>query len=101
MLLHFLEKVRQVLSTSGAKNILMFGPVKNAGWHIMGTAKMGIDAKTSVVNQYGQSHDHKNLFIVDSSIFVTSGAVNPASTIQALSLYISDYIKYNFYQIVK
>jgi choline dehydrogenase-like flavoprotein len=101
MLVHGLEKGRQVLVASGAKNVLQFGPVKNAGWHIMGTAKMGIDSRTSVVNQYGQSHDHKNLFIIDSSIFVTSGAVNPASTIQALSLYISDYIKYNFNQIVK
>ena len=54
---------------------------------------MGIDPNNSVVNKYGQTHDVKNLFIADSSVFVTSGGVNPASTLQALSLYISDYIK--------
>jgi choline dehydrogenase-like flavoprotein len=50
---------------------------------------------TSVVNRWGRSHDVKNLFIVDGSIFVTSGAVNPTSTIQALALYIGDSIKKN------
>jgi choline dehydrogenase-like flavoprotein len=48
-----------------------------------------------VVNRWGRSHDVKNLFIVDGSIFVTSGGVNPASTIQACALYIADTIKKN------
>ena len=39
------------------------------------------------------SHDVKNLFIVDGSIFVTSAGVNPTRTIQALALYIADSIK--------
>jgi hypothetical protein len=47
----------------------------------------------SVVNEWGRSHDVKNLFIVDGSIFVTSGGVNPTSTIQALALYIADNMK--------
>ena len=42
-----------------------------------------------------RSHDVRNLFIVDGSIFVTAGAVNPTSTIQALALYIGDRIKTN------
>ncbi len=100
ILIHGLERGKEVLNASGANSVLQFGPVRNAGWHIMGTTKMGLDASKSVVNQYGQTHDHRNLFIVDSSIFVTSAAVNPASTIQALSLYISDYIKNNFNQII-
>ena len=58
----------------------------------MGTAKMGNDPIKSVVNKWGNSHDVSNLFIVDSSIFVTSGGVNPASTLQALSLYITNHI---------
>ena len=37
----------------------------------------------------------KNLFIVDGSLFVTSGGVNPTSTIQALALYVADSIKKN------
>ena len=43
-----------------------------------------------MVNAWGRSHDVKNLFIVDGSILVTSGGVNPTSTIQALALYIAD-----------
>jgi choline dehydrogenase-like flavoprotein len=46
-----------------------------------------------VVNEWGRGHDVKNLFIVDGSIWVTSGGVNPTSTIQALALYIADGIK--------
>ena len=61
----------------------------------MGTCRMGHDPETSVVNGWDRSHDVKNLFIVDGSIFVTSGAVNPTSTIQALALYIGDRIKTN------
>ena len=41
----------------------------------------------------GRSHDVKNLFIVNGSLFVTSGGVNPTSTIQALALYVADQMK--------
>jgi choline dehydrogenase-like flavoprotein len=54
---------------------------------------MGADPVRSVVNEWGRSHDVKNLFIVDGSLFVTSGGVNPTSTIQALALYIADQMK--------
>jgi choline dehydrogenase-like flavoprotein len=54
---------------------------------------MGLDPKRSVVNEWGRSHDVKNLFIVDGSIFVTSAGVNPTSTIQALALYVADQMK--------
>ncbi len=54
---------------------------------------MGTDPERSVVNEWGRCHDVKNLFIVDGSIWVTSGGVNPTSTIQALALYIADSIK--------
>ena len=61
---------------------------------------MGLDPNNSVVNEWGQSHDVKNLFIIDGSVFVTSGAVNPTTTIQALALYISDQIKNNITTII-
>jgi choline dehydrogenase-like flavoprotein len=54
---------------------------------------MGHDPVRSVVNEWGRSHDVRNLFIVDGSIFVTSGAANPTSTLQALALYIADQMK--------
>jgi choline dehydrogenase-like flavoprotein len=59
----------------------------------MGTARMGNDPATSVVKAWGRSHDVRNLFIVDGSIFITSAGVNPTHTIQALALYIADQIK--------
>ena len=54
--------------------------------HLLGTARMGNDPRTSVVNSYGQSHDVPNLYIADGSIFVTSGTANPTATITALAL---------------
>ena len=98
MLLHGEERAKEVLLAAGAKEILKKSNNDvwwRAGWHQMGTARMGNDPKNSVVNGWGRSHDVKNLFIVDGSIFVTSGAVNPTSTIQALALYIGDRIKAN------
>jgi choline dehydrogenase-like flavoprotein len=93
MLSHGLSRGRELMIAAGAKKTVAFGPVRNTGWHLMGTARMGIDPKVSVVNSSGQSHDVPNLFIIDSSIFVTAGGVNPTSTIQALALRISDCIK--------
>jgi choline dehydrogenase-like flavoprotein len=54
--------------------------------HQCGTARMGSDPTTSVVDTFCRSHDHKNLFIVDASVLPTSAAVNPALTIAALAL---------------
>ena len=90
ILKHGLSKAIRVLKKAGAKKIISFAPIKHAGWHLIGTAKMGNKKKSSVVNKFGQTHDLKNLLIVDSSIFPTSSAVNPISTSQALSLYIAD-----------
>jgi len=56
---------------------------------------MGTDPASSVVNSWGRSHDVRNLFIVDGSVFVSAGAVNPTSTIQALALYFADTMKKN------
>ena len=98
MIKHGEERAREVLIAAGAKKILSKNDDNvwwRAGWHQMGTCRMGHDPKKSVVNGWGRSHDVKNLFIVDVSIFVTAGAVNPTSTIQALALYIGDQIKKN------
>ena len=66
--------------------------MRGAGWHLLGTARMGTDPGMSVVDGYGRAHDVKNLFVIDGSLFVTSGAVNPTSTIQALALWVADHI---------
>ena len=95
MLSHGINKCKKLLKIAGAKEVVAFGPVRNAGWHIVGTAKMGAFKKNSVVNKFGQCHDVKNIFIIDSSIYPSSSGVNIASTVQAVSLMISDYIKKN------
>jgi choline dehydrogenase-like flavoprotein len=61
--------------------------------HIMGTTRMGLNPKTSVIDQDLRSHDHPNMFIVGSSVFPTAGTANPTLTIAALSLRAADTIK--------
>ena len=58
----------------------------------MGTAKMGEDPVNSVVNSNCETHDVKNLYIIDGSVFATSAAVNPTPTIQAIALRTADAI---------
>jgi choline dehydrogenase-like flavoprotein len=95
MLQHAIDRGTEVLKAAGATEIESEAPWRPAGWHNMGTARMGNDPETSVVNSWGRAHDVRNLFIIDGSIFVTSAGVNPTSTIQALALYIADSMKKN------
>lgn len=92
---------KEALLSAGSKKIIMPDDKvwRRPDWHQMETARMGTDPKQSVVDSWGRCHDVKNLFIVDGSIFVTSAAVNPTSTIMALALYIGDSIKNNRYRI--
>jgi choline dehydrogenase-like flavoprotein len=60
--------------------------------HELGTCRMGDDPKKSVLNKWNQSHDVKNLFVVDGSSFVTGGSQNPTMTILALSMRASEYL---------
>jgi choline dehydrogenase-like flavoprotein len=68
--------------------------------HYLGTARMGRNPERSVVDQWGRAHDVRNLFIIDGSVFVTSGATEPTSTIQANALRVADYIKKNAKQLL-
>jgi len=60
--------------------------------HEVGTCRMGDNPKTSVLNKWNQSHDVKNLFVVDGSCFVTCGWQNPTMTISALSMRASEHL---------
>ena len=95
MLDHGVARATQALTAAGARRVVCEAPMRIAGWHLMGTARMGTDPERSVVNAWGRCHDVPNLFIIDGSIFVTAGGVNPTSTIQGLALYIADTIKKN------
>lgn len=89
---HGLQRGKELMKAAGAIATEAFGPVRHTGWHMMGTARMGLNPESSVINQDFESHEVSNLFIVDSSIFVTSSSVNPANTIQALALMAADKI---------
>ena len=60
--------------------------------HELGTCRMGDSPKSSVLNKWNQSHDIRNLFVVDGSSFVTGGTQNPTLTILALSMRASEYL---------
>ena len=60
--------------------------------HEVGTARMGADPKTSVLNGYCQTHDVKNVFVTDGAPLVTNPDKNPKLTIMALSWRASDYL---------
>ncbi len=68
--------------------------METEGWsiHELGTSRMGNDPKTSVVNQYQQFHDVKNLFVVDGSTHVNASCQNPTWTIMALCWRSCDYL---------
>lgn len=77
----------QMLAAAGFENITSNGPVRPPGHsvHEMGTARMGWDPATSVLNRYNQAHDVNNLFVTDGSCMPSSGTVNPSLTFMALS----------------
>ncbi len=75
------------------------GIYRTPAWHMIGTCRMGADAKSSVVNKWNQSWDVPNLFIVDGSVLATGGVVNPTPTISALALRAAAYIRDNFEQL--
>jgi choline dehydrogenase-like flavoprotein len=60
--------------------------------HELGTARMGNNPKTSVLNKYSQAHDVNNVFVADAASFVTNPDKNPTLTIMALSWRTSEYL---------
>jgi len=89
MLAHGTERASEALRAAGAVEVEVTPLLHAAGWHLMGTCRMGTDPRRSVVDASGRCHDVANLYVVDGSILVTGGAVNPTSTIQAVALRIA------------
>jgi choline dehydrogenase-like flavoprotein len=77
---------REMFEASGIEVVSVDRKVLTEGWsiHELGTARMGNDPKTSVLNQFQQSHDVKNLLVVDGSSHVSASCQNPTWTIMAL-----------------
>jgi choline dehydrogenase-like flavoprotein len=90
MIRHGIDSASRALEEAGAREILAEKLVVYAGFHLLGTAKMGNDPEAGVVDRTCRSHDVGNLMIVDGSVFVTAAAVNPTPTIQAIALYACD-----------
>ncbi len=90
---HGIDRAAEALLSAGATDIKTTPLARYGTGHQMGTAKMGNDPSSSVVDRRGRCHDIDNLLIIDGSIFVTAAAVNPTSTIQALALYIANSLK--------
>jgi choline dehydrogenase-like flavoprotein len=55
------------------------------GIHEMGTARMGNDPKTSILNKFNQAHEVPNLFCTDGAAMTSSGCQNPSLTYMALA----------------
>ncbi|PWA11842.1 GMC family oxidoreductase [Pueribacillus theae] len=87
-----IERAKESLDAAGATDTLASPLMKDCGWHLLGTARMGKDPETSVVNEWCQSHDVPNLYIIDGSVFVTSAGVNPTATICAIALRAVDHM---------
>ena len=66
--------------------------LSDGGEHLLGTARMGDDPATSVIDRFHRSHDVPNLFICDGSSFVTSGRGQPTMTIMALAFRAAEHI---------
>lgn len=78
-----IEAVNNIFNSMGAKEIYS-APIW-FGLHLMGGCPIGSDPNKSIVNEKFQMHNHKNIFIADSSIFPSAPGINPSLTIMALS----------------
>jgi choline dehydrogenase-like flavoprotein len=87
-----LAKAKESLEAAGAYETVVAPLIRETGWHLLGTAKMGTDPATSVVDGWGKSHDVPNLYIFDGSIWPTSSGMNPTATIAALALRCADHL---------
>lgn len=83
----------EMLEAAGAKDIKTqtIPSTPGEGIHEMGSARMGRDPKTSVLNAHNQAHDVKNLFVTDGSFMVSSACQNPSLTYMAMTARACDY----------
>ncbi|MGM0717388.1 MAG: GMC family oxidoreductase [Halobacteriota archaeon] len=87
------EVIRDIMDEVGAEVTGVVGyDDAEMGSHHIGTTRMGTDPEESVVDPTCRTHDLDNLWIASSSVFPTSGAVNPTLSIAALSLQVADHV---------
>jgi choline dehydrogenase-like flavoprotein len=88
------ESAQEMMEAAGFTVVNLRRELLTEGWsiHELGTARMGTDSKKSVLNQFQQSHDVKNLFVVDGSSHVSASCQNPTWTIMALAWRSCEYL---------
>jgi glucoside 3-dehydrogenase (cytochrome c) catalytic subunit len=92
------ETAQEIFEAAGIEIVQVNRNILTEGWsiHELGTARMGNDPKTSVLSQFQQSHDVRNLFVVDGSSHVSAACQNPTWTIMALCWRSCDYLSDEF-----
>ena len=91
----FIAVGTEIMTKAGAEMLAVPNPKPfqpGASVHYVGTARMGDNPKTSVVDKWNRSHDVSNLFVHDAAAFVTAGNQNPTLTIMALAMRSSEHL---------
>ena len=88
------DSAAEMLEAAGAKNVRKNAHPSAPGWaiHEVGIARMGNDPKKSVLNQFQQTHDIKNVFVCDGAGFTSTACQNPTLTIMTLCVRSMDYL---------
>jgi choline dehydrogenase-like flavoprotein len=84
----------EMLEASGVKNVRPYNDMSKhmgIGIHEMGTARMGNDPKTSVLNKFNQVHACKNVFMTDGAFMTSASCVNPSLTYMAFTARAANY----------
>ncbi|MGO1543596.1 MAG: GMC family oxidoreductase [Gulosibacter sp.] len=92
LLAFHVERAKESFEEAGAKKINVAPHIRNTGWHLLGTAKMGSSAEDSVVDHAGRAHTVPNLYIVDGSTWPTSAGTNPTATVVAMAMRTAELI---------
>jgi len=90
-----LAQAKKVLHKAGYRGVFEQRFTIDMNSHMCGTAVAGRDPATSVLDSWCRAHDVRNLFVVDSAFFPSSGAQNPALTIAAQALRVAAEIDWN------
>jgi choline dehydrogenase-like flavoprotein len=93
MRVDMMNDAKEILEAGGLKNVKTYdaGSFPGMGIHEMGTARMGADPKTSVVNKFNQVWDAQNVFVTDGSFMTSAACVNPSLTYMAMTARAVDY----------
>lgn len=88
-----IDDAKEMLQAAGLKSVYGFDNdyAMGMGIHEMGTARMGKDPKTSVLNSYNQIWDAKNVFVTDGAFMVSAACQNPSLTYMAMTARAADY----------